>query len=227
MQRAYDMSDPEGRTKFQQKMAKRLAAIDNEIERNNYTEAFAAEYMIPTDVLKRAVEESRLMGDTGPEGRGAFFSRAVTDKKDEKSTAHDGVSEAQKLLLTYISEEPERIYKAVSPYISYEDFSPGILRAAAEDFFKQIEDGDIRIGAIINKCEDPEEQRQIAEIFNTTLDPELSNSEKEKALTDLVIKIKKDSLKRHSADEGDMDPIQRTIQEKKVLEKLEKMRITI
>ncbi|MCR5024538.1 MAG: DNA primase [Lachnospiraceae bacterium] len=227
MQRAYDMSDPEGRTHFQQKMAKRLAAIDNEIERNNYTEAFAAEYMIPMDVLKRAVEESRLMGDTSVEGRGAFYSRAVTDRKNKKSTVKDGVSEAQKLLLTYISEEPERIYKAVSPYISYEDFSPGILRAAAEDLFKQIEDRDIRIGAIINKFEDPEEQRQIAEVFNTTLDPELSNSEKEKALTDLVVKIKKDSLKRHSADEGDIDPIQRTIQEKKVLEKLEKMRITI
>lgn len=227
MQRAYDMSDPEERTKFQQKMAKRLAAIDNEIERNNYSEAFATEYMIPSDVLKRAVEESRLMGDTSAEGRGAFYSRAVTDRKDEKSTAHDGVSEAQKLLLTYISEEPERIYKAVRPYISYEDFSPGILRAAAEEFFKQIEDRDIRVGAIVNKFEDPEEQRQIAEVFNTNLDPELSNSEKEKALTDLVIKIKKDSLKRHSADEGDTDPIQRTIREKKVLEKLEKMRITI
>jgi len=227
MQRAYNMSDPEDRTKFQQKMAGRLAAIDNEIERNNYTEAFASEYMIPTDVLKRAVEEVRLMGNVPVEGRGAFFSRAVKNERKDDGTGKDGVSKAQKLLLTYISDDPERIYGAVSPYLGYEDFSPGILRTAAEYFFKQIEAHDVRVGAIINRFEDPEEQRQIAEIFNTSLDPELSNSEKEKALTDLVVKIKKESLKRHSADDGNDDPIARTIQEKKVLEKLERMRITI
>ncbi len=223
MQRSYDLSDPEGRTLFQQNMAKRLAAIDNEIERNNYTEAFSTEYMMDPGMLKRAVEQEKLLSGTGNTGE-----RWVPRIRDEKKApdAKKGVDEAQKLLLTYISDEPEKVYPAIKPYIEPGDFSDGILRICAEILFKQIEEHDIKVGAIVSRFEEPEEQRLIAEIFDTGLDPELSNAEREHALTDLVIRVKKDSLKRQAFD-NEEDPISRTIKEKKVLEKLERMRIQL
>ncbi len=223
MQRDYDLGDPEGRTLFQQNMAKRLSAIDNEIERNNYTEAFSTEYMMDPGMLKRAVEQEKLLSGSGEERR-----NLIPRIRDEKKApdAKKGVDEAQKLLLTYISDEPEKVYPAIKPYIDPGDFSEGIMRICAETLFKQIEDHDIRIGAIVSLFEEPEEQRLIAEIFDTGLDPSLSAAERENALTDLVVRVKKDSLKRQSF-ENDEDPINRTIKEKKVLEKLEKMRISL
>ena len=222
MQKGYDISDPEGRTLFQQSMAKRLSAIDNEIERNNYTEAFSTEYMMDPGMLKRAVEQEKLLSSAG-----GGSVRWIPKVREEKAPpGKKGVNEAQKLLLTYISDEPEKVYPAIKPFIEPGDFSEGILRTCAEELFKQIEENDLRIGAIVSRFEEPEEQRLIAEIFDTGLDPSLSTAERENALTDLVIKVKKDSLKRQSFDD-DEDPISRTIKEKKVLEKLEKMRITI
>ena len=173
-------------------------------------------------MLKRAVEQEKLLSSAG-----GGSVRWIPKVREEKAPpGKKGVNEAQKLLLTYISDEPEKVYPAIKPFIEPGDFSEGILRTCAEELFKQIEENDLRIGAIVSRFEEPEEQRLIAEIFDTGLDPSLSTAERENALTDLVIKVKKDSLKRQSFDD-DEDPISRTIKEKKVLEKLEKMRITI
>ncbi len=100
------------------------------------------------------------------------------------------------------------------------------MRICAEELFKQIESNELKVGSIVGLFREPEEQRLAAEIFDTGLDPGLSNTEKEQALTDLIIRIKKESLKRQSFEDED-DPISRTIKEKKVLEKLTRVRISI
>ena len=226
MEKEYDLSDPEGRTRFQQNMARRLSLIDDEFERNNYTEAFAAEYMMDRDMLKRAVEQLRLVGDSTGLSRAPSEAQGSPPAKRKDDSTSSGMAESQKILLTLLGEEPDRVYKAVKQYLDPEDFSPGILETCAGLLYKQLDEGNPKISAIVNHFEDPEEQRKAAEIFSASLDPFLSNKDKENAVTDLVIKIKKDSLKR-IAGETDEDPISRTLREKRVLEKLEKVRITL
>ena len=225
MQKDYDLSDPEDRTRFQQSMAKRLAMIEDEIERINYTESFAAEYMISSDLLKRAVESARLMQGSGNDH---FIRQEATVREVKKNTdkAHGGISEAEKLLLTFLSDAPDKVFKEIRQYIGPEDFSPGVSEKCAEMFFKDMDKGEVKISSIVSRFDEPEEQRQAAEMFNTMLDPALSNTEKENAVTDLVIKIKRDSLKR-SAKEENADPISRTLKEKKALEKLETLKIRL
>ena len=224
MQREHDLSDPGERTLFQQKMARRLSLVDDELERNNYTEALAAEYMMDSGMLKRAVESSRLVDLEPGEIRVSRSTGIRSERK--KSSEKSGLNEAEKLLLTYISDDPGRVYPAVKPYIEADDFSEGMMRICAEELFKQIESNELKVGSIVGLFREPEEQRLAAEIFDTGLDPGLSNTEKEQALTDLIIRIKKESLKRQSFEDED-DPISRTIKEKKVLEKLTRVRISI
>lgn len=224
MERDHDLSDPGERTIFQQKMAKRLSLLDDELERNNYTEALAAEYMMDSGMLKRAVESSRLFGPDPLETRSVRNAGKISDKK--KTSEKSGLNEAQKLLLTMISDDPERVYPAVKPYIEADDFSEGMMRICAGELFKQIENKELKVGSIVGLFREPEEQRIAAEIFDTGLDNGLSNTEKEQALTDLIIRVKKESLKRQSFENED-DPISRTIKEKKVLEKLTRVRISI
>jgi len=224
MQREHDLSDPGERTLFQQKMARRLSLVDDELERNNYTEALAAEYMMDSGMLKRAVESSRLV-DLDPGEIRVSRSTGIRSER-KKSSEKSGLNEAEKLLLTYISDDPGRVYPAVKPYIEADDFSEGMMRICAEELFKQIESNELKVGSIVGLFREPEEQRLAAEIFDTGLDPGLSNTEKEQALTDLIIRIKKESLRRQSFENED-DPISRTIKEKKVLEKLTRVRISI
>ncbi len=224
MQREHDLSDPGERTLFQQKMARRLSLVEDELERNNFTEALAAEYMMDSGMLKRAVESSRLVDLDPGEIRGSLSTGIRSERK--KSSEKSGLNEAEKLLLTYISDDPDRVYPAVKPYIEADDFSEGMMRICAEELFKQIESNELKVGSIVGLFREPEEQRLAAEIFDTGLEPGLSNTEKEQALTDLIIRIKKESLKRQSFEDED-DPISRTIKEKKVLEKLTRVRISI
>ena len=226
MEKNHDLSDPEGRTRFQQEMAKRLSVIKDEIERNNYTEAFAAEYMMDSDMLKRAVEQIRLMGDTSALNSSTSHPPGSSEVKRNTDKASSGMAGSQKILLTLMCEEPDKVYKAVKQYLDPEDFSPGMIGTCAELLYKQLDEGGPKISAIVNHFEDPEEQRQAAEIFSAPIDPFISNKDKENVITDLVIKIKKDSLKRIAMEE-DEDPISRTLREKRVLEKLEKVRITL
>ncbi|MBQ9550991.1 MAG: DNA primase [Lachnospiraceae bacterium] len=224
LQRDHDLSDPGERTAFQQKMARRLSLVEDELERNNYTEALAAEYMMDSGMLKRAVESSRLIEPDPGEAGGIRSTGIKNDRK--KSSGKNGLIEAEKLLLTFISDDPDRVYAAVKPYIEADDFSEGIMRICAGELFKQIEKKELNVGSIVGLFREPEEQRLAAAIFDTSLDTGLSNTEKEQALTDLVIRVKKESLKRQSHENED-DPISRTIREKKVLEKLTRVRISL
>ncbi len=229
MEKRYDLGDPEGRTQFQQRLAKHLAIIDDELERNNYTEALAAEYMIKDELLKRAVEGYRLSGVTEEED-----TDVVEDLESEdwtppvRSNIGSGGTEAQKYLLTVIADDPDNVYPAVKPYIETDDFSPGILKMTAELLFNQLDSGIFNIGAIVNRFEDPSEKREVAEIFNTEMDPDFSIEERESSLTDLVVRIKRDSFRRRDDREngGKGDP-NRVIKEKRLLEKLETIKIKL
>ena len=113
------------------------------------------------------------------------------------------------------------------PYLKAEDFSEGLIRTAAELLFRQLEEGNSIPAAIISRFEDPEEQREVAEIFSTELDRTLTVREKEKALTDLVVRIKRASLGR-MAENGELeDPISHMVAEKSLMEKLQRIRIRL
>ena len=51
----YNMQDPESKTGFFNAVARKLLEFPEKLERDNYTEAVAREYMIPAEDLKRLV----------------------------------------------------------------------------------------------------------------------------------------------------------------------------
>lgn len=55
IQREFDMDDPEAKTKFMNEVAKKCLTFGNEIERNNYIEAFAREYGIRVEDFRKLV----------------------------------------------------------------------------------------------------------------------------------------------------------------------------
>lgn len=220
-ERSYDLSDPEGRTKFQQALVKRLLLFDNDMERENYTEAAAAKYMINPDVLKRAVVKE-VASREGIREIVRPKSGIHSDRERES-----GIVKAQKLLLTWLTDEPA-IYAQVRKYISPEDFTEQICQSVAQLLFAQLEEGKVEPAAIISRFTQEEDHRQVAALFNSKLNDIESKAEKEKALTDIVVKVKENSLSNGSSEvpEG-MDPLMKVIADKKAIENLEKIRISL
>ena len=224
MKRDRDMLDPEDRTGFQNDVAKRLAAIDDELARDNYIGAAAARYMIKEDILRRAVAVYREKNEAAPDVPDTMTYEEKSPK--QKKTDGGGYDKAERYLLTWIADD-RRVYDAVKQYLEPEDFSEGITKELAVALYDGYERGDPSLAGIMTRFAENENASEAAALVNAHLDAVETESDRAKALTDLVIKVKKHALERmKDADDG-RDPLKKAMEEKKALKQLKDIRISI
>lgn len=221
LERDYHLDDPESKTAFHREIAKKLCGFEEEVERENYIESVAKHYHIGYENLRKLV--SSYAARTG-------LVKPVERPKStvsSKSTPQDNTRKSQRLLLTWIVEEPE-VYPKIRPYIRAEDFTEGLYRQVADRLFAGLEQGAFNPASIISTFEEEEEQRAVAELFNTKLAQLSTEQEKEKAFHDILYAVKKNSFEYYSARTGsDMEAINQVIQGKKELEELSKTHISL
>ena len=213
MERDYDINDPDGKTAFMGAIARRLTDFEEEIERNNYLEAVAARYFVSPDSLRKLVARSAAAITAGRERKPVN----VTERAKAKD---DGVHKSQRMILTWICDNPD-IYKAVRDYITPEDFTEPLYKELAGMMFAQLEEGRFNPAAILNRFEDDERQRDAAMILNTNiLDDSALESDREKALNEAVINIRRNSLEMRSRSAADLNELQKIIAEQAGLKNL-------
>ncbi len=217
----YNMDDPESKTEFHREIAKKLCTFEEEVERENYIQAVAEKYHLGCDNLRKLV--SSYAARTG-------LVQPVTRPKPtvtRKDKPEENQKRSQRLLLTWIAEEPG-IYQKIKPYISAEDFTEELYRQVAEKLFSDLEAGQYHPAAIISAFEEEQEQQAVAEIFNTKLEEITTRQEQEKAFHDILYAVKKNSFDYYSDKMGaDMDALQKVISGKKALEALSKTHISL
>ncbi|MCD7725564.1 MAG: DNA primase [Clostridiales bacterium] len=221
LEQNYHMEDPESKTAFHREVARKLCGFEEEVERENYIEAVAEKYHIGFENLRKLVNGyAARTGLAQPVAR----PRATVTRRD---TPEENAKRSQRLLLTWITEEPE-VYQKLRPYISAEDFTEEMYRNVADRLFLDLEQGKFNPAAIISAFEEEEEQRAVAEIFNTKLAEITTPAEREKALHDILYAVKKNSFEYYSARMGtDMDALKQMIAAKKALEELGKTHISL
>ena len=221
LQKSYDLSDPEQKTAFHREIARRLCTFSEEVERENYIEAVAQKYHIGFENLRRLV--GTYAAQTG-------LAQPVIRPKSgvqKKNTAAEGIKNSQKLLLTWLVEQPQ-LYRQISKYISPKDFTEGLYEKVADRLFEELEQGNINPASIISMFEEEEDQREAASLFHTKLERLESTAEQEKALHDIVCAVKRNSYERDSAQLGtDVAALNRVIAGKKQLEELAKTHISL
>ncbi len=217
----FNMKDPEEKTKFHREIAKKLCEFKEDVERDNYLQAVAEKYFIGIENLRKLV--STYAAQTG-------LVRPMERPKTgqaQKNTQEEQIKKAQRLLLTWIGDEPA-LYQKVKKYISVQDFTEELYRQVAERLFQELEQGVFSPAGIISMFEDEEEQRQVAQLFNTNLPTLETRQEKEKAFHDIIYGVKKNSYDYYSARTGaDVSALKQVIAGKKALEELAKTHISL
>lgn len=213
MQKDYDLKDPESKTKFFSEIAKKIVEFPEELERNNYIEAVAAEYMIAGDSLKKMVSN---YGNRVGIVREAQPQRRTTSHRTEKE---DGVKKAQKILLTWMIDDLN-LFAKVSQVIKPEDFIEPLYQQVAKKLYEQLATGSVNPAAILNNYESEEEHKEVAALFNSELSDELSDAERNKALNETVMKVKKNSLDYRSKNITDISELQEIVREQKLLQQI-------
>lgn len=210
LEQNYDMRDPESKTAFHNEVARRLLGFSEELERENYITATAERYHIGYEQLRR------LVNTLGAKGIGAKPQENPTQLKsgmNHKNKREDGNHQAQKLLLTWLVDRPE-LYEQIRYEVSPEDFTEELYRKVATLLYDQYKKGTVNPAQIISTFSDEEEQRTVAGLFHARL-PELTSvQEQEKALRDVIARIRRDSLeaKKEQVDVTSLEDVQRFIE---------------
>ena len=208
----YNLYDPSEKTEFHNKVADMLLEFEDEIERNNYLESVCRTFNIPLDGLRQLVKKKGL-------------NYIGKKQREEKETIKSGNKEkevvlAQQILLTWLIEE-KNIFECVAKYVSPSDFSDDFYKRVAGIFWAQMEENEANPAKIIDNFQDEDEHKKVAALFNSPLiNQNLTMQEKEKAVNDAVILIKKKSLDDRAKNATDISEMQNIIQAKAQLGKI-------
>lgn len=227
LERDYKLSDPEEKTAFHREIAKKISNLQEELERDNYIDAVCKKYNISVEAMKKMVVNLA--------GLGVARKTTVVKSGVKKPTVDEGRKKAQRLLLTWISEEPALLSK-ISSYVDPEDFTEDLYRRVAANLFEGIrKDENFQPASMISLFEDEEDQKEVALLFNTKLMgmdgsvmENMEHSDREKAFNDILRKVKTASIENYSSKlASDVTAITKMLEAKKKLEELKKTVIHI
>lgn len=213
----YDVKDPEQKTAFQHAVVRKLLEFTEEMERNNYIEAVANTYHMQYDLLKKQV--NTLGGQIGYQSPSLEEEPERIRKKKEAQESSS--KKAQKLLLSCIVAIPQ-CYSVVSQHIQPKDYTWPLYQTAAELIYNQMnQKGKLEPADIVNHfIHKEEEQNQVSQIFLTVPEGIETTQEKERLLTDLVCKVKKDSLEAAGRSITDIAVLQDILKQQSALKNL-------
>ena len=219
LEESYDMNDPESKTAFYNEIAKKLLTFSEELERNNYIEAVADKYQIGFENLRRLVNNLAVGGGLVRE-RTPLKSGINENKKKE-----DGMKQSQKLLLTWLVNDTG-LFETIKGLIKADDFTEELYHRVAEELFDQYErDKSVNPARIVSMFPEEEEQKEVAALFNARIHEVETKNDMDKALKETILRIKQNSIdyRTRHADPTDMNALMQIVEDKRALEKLEKM----
>lgn len=222
LKEGFDLSDPDQKTKFIHETAKKLLVFTDKVERDSYLEAAAAEEGIRKEDLRELVIRygNQYTGSYGEE------AESVRNRRRREESQEKGIGYSYRLLLSWLIERPD-LYEAISAYVSPEDFLEQEYHEVAVLLYQQLEKKELVPAAVINHFEDVESQKLVAGMFQTSYKTELSREESEKALNELIIRIKEYSIENRMRGLTDLYELQELVKEKKKWQNPEKLHISL
>ena len=223
MESQHDMNDPESKTAFYNEVEKKLLGFSEELERNNYIEAVADKYQIGFDNLRKLVNQLAMKDGLAREHTPLKTGIHENKKKE------DGMKQSQKLLLTWLIEDP-RLFGKVEKLITADDFTEELYHRVAQELFAQYDrDKKVNPAQIISLFQEEEEQKEVAGLFNARIHEVETKNDMEKALKETIIRIKQNSIdyRTKHADPTDLNVLMKVVEDKRSLEKLERLHISI
>ena len=210
----YDQQDPEGRTQFQQEVVKLVSVLKDPLERDNYIEAIANQYFIDKKKLTDSVNR---YGKYQMERK--QYQEAVQEETPQDTRKRERLEERkqqpQRLLLTWLVNYPAQLFPQLREKITPEDFVDEPYHRLAEQLFEQYETtGAVNPALLINQYEDMEEQMRVASVLQTTLQIEPSPEDNSLIITEIVQKVKEESIKNQLAHLQDYSKLQDLISQR-------------
>lgn len=221
LEREFDLNDPDGKTRFQKEIARKLCNFSEDAERENYLEAVVEKYHVGYDNMRKMVVHT-----AAQTGLAAPIPERPRSGVREKNTPEENSKKSQRLLLTWLTEQPSLYFK-IEKYISPKDFTIDLYRQVAERMFSDIKADNLNPANIINMFTEEEDQNEAASLFTTRLEALEREQDQEKAFHDILLSVKRNSFQYYSSHMGsDITALNQVIEGKRALEELSKTHIS-
>ncbi|MEG7531694.1 MAG: DNA primase, partial [Hungatella sp.] len=153
---------------------------------------------------------------TSAEKQNVSAPRAAAKRKEKE----DGNRRSQRLLLTWLIETPA-LFEKVKGIISPDDFREDLYHRVAQMVFESYEQGKLNPAGILSSFINDEDQyKEVASLFNASLNESLNNEEQKKAFSETVMKVRKNSLDEASRSAKDIAELQEIIRAQSTLKTL-------
>lgn len=217
LEKAYNLADPDGKTRFYSAVAKRLLEFDQELERNNYIEAIARRYGIQFTDLQKLVNR---YGLSMPETENLPKEHEQVRKTHEETKYPEALLASQKLLLTWIVNDLS-LYRKIKPHLNWDEYVHPVYQKVSKAVYDSIDTtGQIIPGQIINLFQEKDEQNLVASIFNSNITGIEDKAAQSKALTETIVRIKRYHLDEMCRSIQDLNELQKIIRLKSDLQSL-------
>ena len=217
LKRSYHLEDPEQKTRFYNEIARKLLEFPEALERDNYIQAVSREYFINYQDLKQLVHS--LASRLGPVIQSAR-QRVSSSYQERKKEKEDGPKKSQRLLLTWLIENPN-LFDKIEGIITPDDFKEELYHQVAEMVFEGHAKGNVNPAGILNHfINDGEQYKIVASLFHASLKESLTMEEQRKAFSETVMKVKKNSLDEASRTATDIVQLQEIIKAQSALKTL-------
>ncbi len=249
MEKGYDLKSPESKLKFRKALVEKMYTLSDQFEDiKPFIEMVCDKYHFGYDEMCSSVAS---YGNSS-QARISPVRRQEENEIRKNKKKDDPVLYNQRVLLTWLAEEPS-LYPKIQNYISEEDFTEGIYKKAAVRLLSDLREGRMpNPGAIMTALQaseetDEEEQLEIASLFSTKLTDMLSRikgstevnlddqgrvfdsvNDKERALADILITVKRATLQRITEGAGtDPGAFQKIVAMKKAIQNIQKTHISL
>lgn len=220
LERDFDLKDPDSKTKFCMEIANRIAVLDEDIERINYTEAICEKYNLSVESISKLVTKQAMRAESVQERTPV---KSGIHERNTKDLRENGRKSIQKALLSWICEEPQ-IFDTVTEYISPSDFSDEYVKPV-ELLFEQIKKNpeSVEVASIISCFTEEDEQTEVTSLFMSDRDA-MTLEEKPESLKRLIIMVLEQSRDRMSekSDDNDFDALAKTLRLNKLIDDIRK-----
>ncbi len=213
IEKDYDMDDPESKTGFMNASAAKCLVFKDEIERNNYIEAFAREYHVKADDFKALVAKQSAK-------KAGIDYEKLRENREKKNgpKREDAIEKSQGILLTWLAYNPGRLNE-LKEYVNRDDFVDEPYHTVASMVYDQIEEsGKVDAAGIVSRFSESNEQSLVAGIFHKEIEEDEESLKR--AIKEVIKNIMKYSLDKKSASLTDIAQLQEVIQKQKELENI-------
>ena len=150
----------------------------------------------------------------------AAQNQAARKKTGRKQEREDGIRRSQRLLLTWLIENPA-LFDKIKGIITADDFVEDLYHQVAVMVFEGHEAGNVNPAGILSRFINDEDQyKEVAALFNASLKESLNNEEQKKAFAETVMKVRKNSLDTASRNAKDIAQLQEIIKQQAALKQL-------